>query len=1135
MWEALSGRRLKAQGMTIRPSSVLLLQRRLPVMGFNLYSSNRSEILVEELTRVVASPPLPPLEREIIVVQSQGMERWLSQQLANRLGVWANGWFPFPNFMVRQLFQIVLKEVPSEDAFAPELMSWKLLSVLPTCLEQSEFATLERYLASGNRDLKLAQLCRRIADTFDQYTLYRPEMVLRWEQGQDSHWQAQLWRKLVAESAGVHRAALRQRFFEGLRKARLDVSGLPRRISIFGIPSLPPFHVEVFAAMSRFIEVHLFLMNPSQEFWADIVSEKELARQRLRNRQYLLPFPEELLASAGTSAGGEEKAASPRRGPTELHFEVGHPLLASLGKLGREFSGILLDQEECEERDHYEDPAKGTLLTWLQSDILKLHNRGKSGTRKAIATSDDSLQIHSCHSPMREIEVLHDRILALFDRHADLRPNDILVMTPDIETYAPYITAVFGTEREGQQPIPYAVSDRSAAAESPVVQGFFKILGLKGSRLGVSAVMDLFDLPIVQRRFGIQPDDRDEVLEWVKATRIGWGIDGEDRRQWEVPAFEENSWRAGLNRLLLGYALPSVDEQTFAGIVPFDAVEGSSSQLLGSFLEFVERLFERARSLEYPRSLAAWSEYLLALVADFFAEYDEVAREFQIVRRHLKLLADIQQKTGCDQPLALEAVRYFLEGQLQITELGRPFLTGGVTFCVMLPMRSIPFRVIAIVGMDSQVFPRRNRPPGFDLIASQPRPGDRSLRAEDRYLFLEALLSARDYLHISYVGQSIRDNSVIPPSVLVSELVDVIEQGFVSEDGEGPIQEQLCVRHRLQAFSPAYFSGAPRLYSYSQENFAALKSREGAPWTTKAFVDGSLGEPPAELRRIETGDLKRFYRNPAKFLLLRRLGIRLEEDAGLLEDREPFELDALDAYALKQQLVARRLAGHEPFASYGHARGQGILPAGKAGELLFRKTVAEVEGFLAAVKPLLAGQPLLPIDIAVDLGEFHLFGRIGDIWPAHMLRYRCASAKAKDHIDLWIDHLLLQSVRPDGYPAQSVLVAEDGAWEFRPVAESRSVLESLLRAYWLGLSEPLHFFPESAREYVRRRREGRSPDEALACADKTWRTTEWSRGESDNVYYEVAFGNLNPLDENFARLALEVFAPLLEHQTRLTT
>jgi len=1110
--------------------------------GFNIYLSNRSEVLVSELAHVISSPPLPPLQKEIIVVQSKGMERWLVHQLSVQFGIWANGWFPFPHAMVQELFAAVLGSLPAENPFLPEPLAWRLQRLLPGCLNKAGFESLKHYAADGKDGLKLAQLCHRVAHVFDEYTVHRPEMTLQWERGEETHWQAQLWRALVAETGIPHRARLRQQFFETLRETGMDPSRLPGRLSIFGISALPAFHVDVLAAAGQFIDVHLFLLSPSREYWAEIVSEKQQAKRRQRERRQMrLAFP------------------------ANSYFETGHPLLASLGGRGRDFSALLLDRGEGQEWTHYEDPGEETLLACLQSEILNLRHRGQDGFRQPIDGSDTSLQIHSCHSPMREMEVLRDQLLSMFDADPQLTPNDILVMTPDIEVYAPYVSAVFGGNHPQQARIPFSVSDRTGLGNNPAVRAFFKLLDLGGGRFSAPAVMDLLDIPLVQRRFDIRPEERGMLRRWVEETRICWGIDGADRERLGVPPFEENSWKAGLDRLLLGYALPSEEDAMFAGILPFNDIEGISSHLLGHLLDFTQAFFAMGRDLLRPRTLSEWSETLLAWMTRFLAPDDDLQQELQTLRAELRYLGELQRLSGFESSVQLDVVRYTLKARMTQAEGSVGFLTGGVTFCAMLPMRSIPFKVIALVGMGSRAFPRTQPPAGFDLIASQPRRGDRSSREEDRYLFLEALLSARKKFYISYVGQSIKDNSEIPPSVVVSELTEAIDQGFVLGPLNTDILGHIYIRHRLQGFSPSYFQGGQQLFSYSAENLNALRARllatrrfdgsvdalpsshnarsgpsslagPGTPpdeHRVQPFVTAPIGEAREEFRSVELRELRRFYRNPAAFFFQKRLGLRLDQDQELADGREPFALEALDAYTLEQQLMTRRLAGEELAAAYPAARSQGLLPPGASGEVVFQDAVASVEAFASFLLPLIQGEPLAPVDFDLTTAGFRLAGRVSQIWPSQLVRYRCAAIKAKDRLDLWIDHLLLQTSDLMGYPKRSVLMAKEGGWGFRPVLGAMEVLEQLLGFYWEGLRQPLQFFPQTSYRFVERYRQKDKEEEALNAARRVWQGDGQSRGESEDPYYQLNWRHVDPFDERFKRLALAIFGPLLEHEEDL--
>lgn len=1074
--------------------------------GFHLHVSNRTELLLEELAEVVASPLRSPLASEVIVVQSKGMERWLTLELSNRFGIWANAQFPFPDKMVARIFEATLDGPLVGDWYSIDAMTWRILGQLSASLGHPSFEILRRYLSQEEKDLKRFQLAHRIAEVFDRYLVYRPEMLLEWEARLDSEWQAVLWRSLAKDAPTPHRAALQRSFFDQFPLSASKVQKLPERISIFGIPALPPFHVQVLQALSRSIPVHLFFMNPSLEYWGDIVSEKAMVRIRRRRN-----------ISRSTLQN--------------QHFETGNALLASMGKLARDFFEMLVDLGEWEESGGFVDPGDDSLLHQLQSDVLHLRNRSEDGLRTLVPAEDDSLQIHSCHSPMREMEVLHDHLLGWFDRHPDLAPKDILVMTPNIESYAPFISAVFSRPGTEQNRIPYSLADRSIGADSPVLQCFFKILQLPGSRLPVTQVLDLLDSPLVQERFGLHPEDLETVRDWMEKTRVRWGIDAEDRQRHGVPAFNENSWTSGIDRLLLGYALPVCQDQLFAGLFPFDDIEGSVSQVLGGLQEFLTELFSMVRELESQRTLADWSEVLLSVVDRFMAPGIESEADLLLLRRRLAGLADVQNETEFREAVSLDTLRFYLEKQVAAHRPPTGFLSGAVTFGALLPMRSLPFRVIALVGMDHESFPRSHRPAGFDLVARSPRPGDRSPRDEDRYLFLEALLSARDYLYISYRGQSVVDNTELPPSVLVSELMEYVEKGFQASGESESLQERILTRHHLQAFHPDYFTPGSPFFSYSRENFEALQAWKKPVHTSHPFVLQPLDVPPEELKTLSIENLKRFFRSPAEYFLRNRLGIQLDRDL-LADDREPFELGSLEAYHLKNELVGKKLKGSSDVEDLAIARSRGILPVGEAGNYSFQASLREAEWFLRRIQPLMRDEPLPPFDLDLEIAGFRLTGRLDGLWPSHLLRYRCGRIRAKDRLSLWIDHLLLNAATTPYLPDQSLLAGREEGYRYVSLPESRSILESLLALYWHGLSEPLHFFPEASYVYASESARGKPTDKALKAAAREWEGHMHSKvpPEISDPYYQLCFGEVDPLDDAFMTLADDVFSPLLACQ-----
>ena len=799
----------------------------------------------------------------------------------------------------------------------------------------------------------------------------------------------------------------------------------------------------------------------------------------------------------------------------------------------------MVNDFDCEESQSFGYPGEDNLLCCLQSDILDLRDRTENlKEKKMISADDSSVQIHSCHSPMREIEVLCDQLLQIFEEDRRLMPKDILVMTPDIESYAPYIHAVFDTPSDESRRIPISIADRSIRGESEIIDTFLAILDLCGSRFGASQIVSILESPAVQRKFDLSETDLDLIRRWVNDTRIRWGIDDESRSRMGLPSFPQNTWRAGLDRLLLGYAMPGQDQRMFGDVLPYDYMEGSETLVLGSFLEFTTEIFSHVQSFTTPRTLDEWSKVLTGLLDGFFLPDEDTEREMQALRRTLNVLADSQKIAVFDEEISINVIRYHLGHVLDREGFGYGFITGGVTFCAMLPMRSIPFKVICLLGMNSDAYPRQSNPLGFDLIAKHPKPGDRSRRNDDRYLFLEAMLSAREKLYISFVGQNIQDNSLIPSSVLVSELMDYIEEGFEIRDKE--ILDQIVTKHRLQAFSPEYFKENGKLFSYSEDNYEAAQWLQKDREPATSFITQGLPDPEEEWKTVDIDDLHRFFSNPTMFLLNRRLGIHLEERTPILEEREAFEIKGLEKYLLEENLVKSVLAGHILEDLFPLISASGQLPHGAVGRCVYESMSRGVESFVKKTSPYMEGRSLQPLEVDLIISGFRLKGVMDNLYPDRLLRYRYARIKSRDRLKVWIHHLVLNSFKATDYPKNSLLVGLApgnskepvwAAWEYDPLENSEEILGVLLESFWAGLVKPLHFFPESSWIYVHGLLKKELPPEmAIEKALLNWKGSDFHRGESKDAYYDLCFKGTDPLDSEFQLISEKVFTPFLAHQ-----
>ncbi len=1065
-----------------------------------LITSCSQRRLLGAFAGTISSRPLPPLEKENIVVLSNGMARWISMELAEHLGVSASLDFCFPNDLLDRSFKSILPDSHSSFPFTRTSLNWRIASQLPGLAQQKGFEQIASYLGDGRDDRRLLQVSRSLADCFDQYTIFRPEMVCGWDQGDGCDWQAQLWRAINRDCPESHRAALLKALQDHVSSGARPDGRLPRRVSLFGISYLPPFHLEALRLLSTYCDVTCYLLNPCGEYWGTIISGKRKSRLAL---QTALP------------AEAEE------------YYETGNPLLSSFGTLGQEFFETLLEYGfEAEELDTFQEETRNnddattpSLLSAIQHDILTLYDRPASGTKGAVSADDRSLQIHSCHGMLREMEILYDNLLGLFDDLSGLEPRHIVVMIPDIETYAPYISSVFSNRSTGRPLLPHTIADRSVRLESLFVNAFLKVLDSAPGRFALQEMLDLLETTAIMSRFNIDEDELIDIREWLNDCNVRWGLDADHRADLGFPRYDDFSWQAGLDRLFLGYAMSPDGSSTFEGILPYPARSGRQAEALGKLAEFMAVVRESSLRLSVPHTLPEWADIFTDTAARMLQSDENDPAGALTVAKALNSLREAGSLYGFTKSIALDAVRDHLAELLAGSGGGYGFMGGSITFCAMLPMRSIPMRVVWMAGMNDGQFPRTERPPGFSLMNGTRRRGDRSLRDEDRYLFLEALMAAEERFCISYNGQNNRDNSSLPPSVLVAELIDYATNGFVRSDAMTP--PSILTRHRLQGFSPRYFddSDPVHLFSYDRETCQAAEAGRLSVRSRRLFMSEPLTLAGSPVQQIELRQLRRFLANPAAAFLEQRLRVKLLNPAEEPDESEPFALDALSRYNLSQDLVDLLLKGAPYEECLTAAKSRGILPPLSAGKAAFDTVWEKSRQFAVALEPRL-GTLLEPLAITFAGNNVQLHGVLENCRRGTHLRWRCASMKGKDRLAVWLDHLILNIAAAEGYPLHSMMMASDAVLELPPVEGAEEIMADLLHLYCEGMKHPLRFFPETSWAFLK---------EGLPKAERSWHGDQRMGfpGECDNQAVALCFGGEEPWGEEFTALAERIYGPLI--------
>ena len=999
----------------------------------HIYQANRLESLVEPLSSVLSLPLADPLADQIVVVPGQGMGSWLSRDLAERNGICANVHFPMPARFVWDAFRQVLPGLTDERIDGPETLVWRLMGVLSGETAAGLCQELDDYLTDAD-DRRRLSLARGLAGLYDSYLVYRPQWVWQWSRGEGDHWQAELWRRMFPTEGWQHWADVLEKFFEADNLNQLNTAGLPQRICLFGIDSLSPAYLEVLRRLGRHRDIYLFVLNPCAQSWDHIISESALSRHTLEEAQ-------------------------------ALYLEAGNSLLAGMGRHGRDFIGQL-QELEADWSDHYTSVSTDSMLGLLQSQILELQGpTGDTNAGSPPSGADGSVQVHCCHSPMREVEVLYERLLDMFERYPDLKASDVAILTPSPEIYGPVIDTVF-RYRPGRVHIPVVSTGSGSGGIGPVARAFLGLIGLPESHYEVNAVLALLELPAIRRRFGLNAEDLERVHGWLQGADIRWGIDDVQRGESGLADTTEHTWRQGLERLMLGYALAPDGLESFNGIFPESAPEGSGARLLGQAVSFFEAVFSLRHSLAEDRSVSDWAEVWRDVLEQFFDPADDQEDQLVHLLHTLQQIEDVAGTAGFSGTISQRALASHLEQRLQQNSGSGRLGFGRITVGSLAMARGLPFQVICLLGLNTDVYPSPEQPLAFDLMAKDPARGDQSRRNEDRYRFLQALLAARRVLYISYVGRSVADNSIRPPSVLVSELLDYVD-AVLSPAGAGdgggllPRRHPALTEHPLQAFSKRNFDGKdPGLFSYDGrlcDGVARLVP--GTPDSTP-FLSQRLNAADESFRELGSQRLAGFLSNPARFLLRQRLGVWLERSRGLLEDTEPFVLEGREARALRSMILDVPADADIDRVCEAAAQ-RGLLPHGRSGRRAFERVMSDLEPLRQRIA-LAIGQsrPGAP-DLEWEGEGFRLQDppeRITD-----QGRFEYSAEMYKDipvwtWLEWWVRHLVFNLADVPDIPKRTECLLRDGVVVLKPLDDPQALIGSLLELYWQGIHEPIHLF-----------------------------------------------------------------------------
>lgn len=1069
-------------------------QDRAILPGLLVLHGNRMEDLCDLAVYCLDRSPLRALEEEILLVSSHGAGEWLKMSSAQRRGIFAATRIQLPARFQWHLYRQVLghDSLPTSAPLDRDALLWRLMHCLPQLATDARFESVLGRLRGSGSPLWF-QWARRLADLYDQYQVYRMDWLESWAGGslritngsgmhvplpESQRWQAVLWQELVAslgpDQRDQIRPAVHRRVMERLQTAGACEGRLPRRVTVFGASTLAPAILELLVALAQQAQVIVAVPNPCQYHWADIMEGRELLAG-WRRRQPLRQ--------------GRDLAALPLQ---QMH-EVAHPLLAAWGRQGRDFMRLLDRFDEAAQAserfsiprtDVFSEGRGSTLLEQVQAairDLLPLQEH--PAAREAAHTlspQDRSIQFHVAYSPLREVEILHDQLLDLLaqSRERPVQPRDIIVMVPQIDPWIPRINAVFG-QYAPQDPrhIPFTIADQPLRPEAPLFTALQWFLNIDSQRITQGELQTLLEVPAIAARAAIDPEERAQLSAWVSGAGVRWGLHQEHRAQWGLQACGEAfTWRHGLERMVLGFA--SGHGEAFAGIEPYEDIGGLEAGGVGVLAVLLDRLDQWWRLAQQPAPPGIWAERARTVLAQWVCPQD-VEDRMLLAQMHEALdnWLETCAVAAFDDAVPLAVFREaWLERLDEVRQGGGRFLTGGVTFCTLMPLRAIPFQVVCLVGMNERDYPRQTRVDDFDLmaLAGQYRPGDRSRREDDRYLMLEALLSARQVLSVSWTGRSVQDGSPCPPSVLVSQLRDYLAAGWRAPGQElnsgqrdDLLLQQRTTEHPMQPFSRRYFEGQG-MHTYATEWRAAHDP--------PSVASGSGLSPAETLPQVSLQQLTGFLRNPVKTFFQRRLGVQFDQAPEEDLNEELMELDGLQRHQVLQRLLDYAVQDPQAPAQATVARGlarlfaSARLPLGGYGryaqEVLQDSALNIVRWwhhYTAPAHEPLGQQRLSAHHEGIELADW-LIGLRGtppayqrvDMTASFLVQGGHAHPEVRPHA-LLAPWLTLNAAAAQGIDLSFILVGADVVLALpAPNPEAaRAYLRAVLNAWRLGQEDPL--------------------------------------------------------------------------------
>ncbi|XBC44247.1 MAG: exodeoxyribonuclease V subunit gamma [Buchnera aphidicola (Schlechtendalia peitan)] len=1108
---------------------------------FILYKSYRFDLLLKKACSIFIQNPLHnPLNSEIFVTPNAQIDYWIKIFIANKYLITANINFLKFNTFVWKIFQNFSSHNYSNLEFTRYYLIWKMMNL-------KNIKHFSNFISKSNSKIKLFEILSFLSKTFEQYLIYRPDWIKKWQENSkkqnNTHASTNqyevLWIELIKYMNSKHQSTWNFSnilfYLENKFKKKLNITQFPPRIFIFENTYLTPYHLIILKQISQLCDIHFFYTTPYQY-------EEQLLSKFNKIKKCNINLTQK---NAADLLKTTRKFKIFIQKKINIHNSMNY--IASWGEYGLE-NTVLLNLIQKKQVNIFNTKETTCLLQKIQKNIiqnnfLKNNNINKinihNEKKYKIFKNDKSLAIHVCLTLRREIEVLHDNLLNILNTNHDILFHDILIISKNINIYTPYIYSIFN-KINGKNYIPFFIlSDTYLENKTTIFKIVIEMLDLPNISLDNEKILNLLSNVFILKKFKIKSKEIIILHKIIQQSCITFEADSTNETYESHINHEYNNLSIGEENIFLGRAMNDINYITWNKNVPYQYLSTKHYKIFGKFVTFSILLKKWKKILSTEKSLKHWKILFEQFLQDFFINDDSEKQEIIFIKKQWNKIIDPGIRENYKGKISIKILKNeLLNYNSQKINIHGCF-SGKVTFCNGFKLRSIPFKVICILGMHEKFVIQKTSTSNLSLMYQYPRICDPHRPNKYKYLFLETLLSTKKFLLISYYKNSEHTNSIHEQSLIINQLFLYISKNFyISKKYNNKCKCQninklllhIYYFHTNELYSTKNFYHNYKFHSFSQTWFKISQLTR----TYKNNFEKPL--PKIQYKHINMFNLISFWKNPIRYFFNQRLHVKLNLITTNNLYQEDYFIKAIDRYWINVDILNFLLYRKSIKKLFLYYKYKGIIPSGNIGKIYWNNQLSLITPLYEKIN--LQKKKLRNKKFCIQTGIHFLYGLLKNINTTGLLRWTPSIIKNTDIISLWLEHLVYCCIYNTGDSIMFGLKNTNLTFHRLKKNQASHLLNKYVSGYIEGMTKPIlltntginwiNYIYDKNNKNISTKKQ--HIQKAKSIMLQTWEGNNWKKGEKDDLYIKRTISTLN--DKNIFQICETSkiwMLPILKH------